>query len=97
MAHSSKLEQLRPLAQGEPSLYNVTGLEDMPTDELGIMLAAANGDIQRMAMEQAQNMGQIFEDMESRQYGYLGPTPDANACLQFRNSIISGKQNLKLP
>ena len=89
-------EQLAAMAMNEPD-PNAIEPANIPQTRLGVMAGAVTGSLQREAIKQVEAFEKGFERADRLSTGYLGESPSAAECLAFRNEVIMGKHNLRLP
>ena len=96
--NSAKTDPLREIAGDEPPEYDLSAFEkDIPTNPADIMVQGMTGQIAMNALQRASQFETMMSDAELQAAGYLGTSPGASDCTQFRNDVVMGKYNLELP
>lgn len=95
-ANEAKLVKLRDMANAEYKRDTRSRMERLPDGELEMWAGAVTGQLQREIANEMTTLAAEFDRHDRMRGGYLGPDPSNGDCIQFRNDVIMGKQNVKL-
>lgn len=95
-ANETKVAKLRDMAHAEYKRSSVSRLERLPESELELWAGAMTGQLQRDVAQDMTAIAAEFDRQDRMRAGYLGTNPNNSDCIQFRNEVIMGKQNVRL-